>query len=78
MFRADLIKIRCFRYNERIEAEANGHHLADDIYNCILLNENCCMLNHISMKRVPYSPINNEPTLFKIMAWLLNKRQALI
>ena len=78
MFRADLIKIRCFRYNERIEAEANGHHLADDIYNCIFLNENCCMLNLISMKRVPYSPINNEPTLFKIMAWLLNKRQAII
>ena len=45
----------------------NGRHFADDIFNCIFLNENVWI--PISLKFVPKVPINNIPALFQIMAW---------
>ena len=47
----------------------NGRHFVDDIFKCILLNENVWIPNKISMKFVPKGPINNIPSLVQIMAW---------
>ena len=35
--------------------------LADDIFNCIFLNENDRIPIHISLKYIPRSPIDNKP-----------------
>ena len=43
--------------------------LADDIFNCIFLNENDKILIQISMKLLPRSSINNKPALVQVMAW---------
>ena len=43
--------------------------LADDILNCIFLNENDRILIQISLKYVPRSPIDNKPVLVQVMAW---------
>ena len=45
----------------------NGRNLADDIFKCILLNENCCIFIEISLKFVPKGPINNITALVHIM-----------
>ena len=42
--------------------------LADDIFNCIFLNENDRILIQISVKYVPRSPIDNKPALVQVMA----------
>ena len=47
----------------------DGCHFPDDIFKCIFLNENVWILNEISLKFVPWSPINNITTLVQIMAW---------
>ena len=47
----------------------NGRHFADDIFKCILLNENVWILIEISLKFVPKGPINNISALVQIMAW---------
>ena len=47
----------------------NGCHLPDNIFKCIFLNENCCILIQISLKIVPKGPINNIPAMVQIMAW---------
>ena len=47
----------------------NGRHFADDMFECIFLNENVCILIEISLKFVPKGSINNNPALFQIMAW---------
>ena len=39
--------------------EQNGCHCADDIFNCIFLNENDRIPIQISLKYVPRSPIDN-------------------
>ena len=46
-----------------------GRHFADDIFNCIFLNENVWIPIRISLKFVPKGPINNIPALVQIMAW---------
>ena len=43
--------------------------LADDIFRCIFVNENVCILIKISLKFVPYGPIDDTHALAKIMAW---------
>ena len=47
----------------------NGRHFADDILNCISMNENVWIQNNISLKFVPKGPINNIPALVQVMAW---------
>ena len=47
----------------------NRRHFADDIFQCIFLNENVCIPIKISLKFVPKGPINNIPALVQIMAW---------
>ena len=47
----------------------NGRHFADDIFECIFLNENVWIPVKISLKFIPKGPINNIPALVQIMAW---------
>ena len=47
----------------------NGRHFADDMFKCIFLNENVWIPIEISLKYVPKGSINNNPALFRIMAW---------
>ena len=44
---------------------------ADDIFKCILLNENDKIRIQISLKLVPGSPIDNNPSLVQVMGWRL-------
>ena len=37
--------------------------IPDDIFKCIFLNENRCILIKISLKFVPKGPIDNNPAL---------------
>ena len=46
----------------------NGRHFADDIFNCIFLNENAGILLKISLKFFPKVQINNIPALVQMMA----------
>ena len=47
----------------------NGRHFTDDIFKCILLNEDEWISTKISLKFVPKGPINNIPALVHIIAW---------
>ena len=47
----------------------NGRHFPDDIFKCILVNENVWISMKISVKFVPKSPINNIPASVQIIAW---------
>ena len=62
----------CGSYSElfnTLRPRQDGRHFPDDIFKCILLNENVWILNKISLKFVPKGPINNIPSLVQIMAW---------
>ena len=47
----------------------HGRRLEDDIFRCIFVNENICILLKMSLKFVPRGPIDNNPVLVQIMAW---------
>ena len=47
----------------------HGRHFPDDIFRCILLNENIWIAINISLSFVPKGPIDNIPALVQIMAW---------
>ena len=47
----------------------DGSRFPDDTFERIFLNENVIILIKISLKFVPYGPINNIPALVQIMAW---------
>ena len=47
----------------RIEAEKNGRHFADDILECIFLNDDKRISINMSLKFVPNGHINNTPAL---------------
>ena len=38
----------------------NGHHFADNIFRCIFVNENFCILIKISLKFVPKGPFEKK------------------
>ena len=47
----------------------DGRHFADDIFRCILFNENGCILIRLSLKYVRKGSIDNSPALVQIMVW---------
>ena len=55
----------------------NGGNLADVIFNCIFINENSCILNKISLKYVRKGSVDNGSSLVKVVAWCLDRRQAI-
>ena len=42
---------------------------ADDIFECIFLNEKCCISIQISLKFVPKGSIDNKSVLVQVKAW---------
>ena len=52
-----------------LKPRQNGRPFADDIFKCILLNENVWTSLKISLKFVPNVWINNIPALVQIWAW---------
>ena len=55
-----------------LEPSNHGHICQvsqDDIFKCILSNENVLISIKISLKLILKSPINNIPALAQIMAW---------
>ena len=42
--------------------------LAHDIFNCIIFNENCCILIKMLLKYIRKGPIDNIPAIVQIMA----------
>ena len=66
------ISIQCSSWSSglcTLRLRQTGCHIPDDIFKCIFLNENVCILIKISLKFVPKGPINNIPALVQIMAW---------
>ena len=57
------------RLNLNSSPGQNGHQFADDIFKCIFMNDKFCILIPVSLKFVPKSPIDNNPTLVQAMAW---------
>ena len=47
----------------------NSHHLTDDIFICIFMNEYIWISIKISLKYVPEGTVNNNQALVQIMAW---------
>ena len=56
------------RHFNTLRPRQNGRQFADDIFNCIFLNENVWIPIQISLK-FPKGPIKNIPALVQIMAW---------
>ena len=52
-----------------LRSRQNGRHFADNIFKCILLNENVWIPIKISLNFVTKGPINNIPSLVQIMVW---------
>ena len=50
----------------------NGRHFAEDIFKCIFVNENHCIVIKISLKFVPKGPIGLDNDLVR------NGRQAIV
>ena len=62
--------LRCAAFSiNTLRPRRNRRHFADDIFKCILLNENVLISIKISLKFSPNGPINNIPALVQIMAW---------
>ena len=62
--------------NNTLRPIQNGGHFPDNIFKCILLNENVRISIKNSLKFVPKGPINNIPTLVQTMARA--RRQAIV
>ena len=56
-------------YYNTFRSKQSGRYFPDDIYKCIFLNENACILIKISLKLVPIGPIENKSALVEAMAW---------
>ena len=52
-----------------LNPKQNGRRIADDIFKCILANENICILILDSLKFVAMGPIDNKSALVQEMAW---------
>ena len=64
-----IIVFNRFGYINTLRPRRNRRHFADEIFKCILLNENILISIKISLKFIPKGPINNIPALVQIMAW---------
>ena len=59
----------CTKSVNTLRPRQNGRHFAGDAFKCIILNDNVWISIKSSLKFVPKGPINNIPSLVKIMAW---------
>ena len=60
--------ILCSEFNT-LRPRQNGRHFPDHTLNRIFVNENIRISIEFSLKFVPKGPINNIPSLVRIMAW---------
>ena len=67
-WRSDLDWLRTQVINT-LRMRQNGRHFPNNIFKCIFLNRNVCILIDISLKFVPEGKIDNIPALVQIMAW---------
>ena len=49
--------------------DKNVHHFADEILECIFMNEKFVILIQISIMFVPMGPINNKSASVQVIAW---------
>ena len=49
-----------------MRSEQKGGHFACDIFKCISLNENMCILVQISLKCVSKAPMDSKPSLVQV------------
>ena len=54
-----------------LRSEQNGCHWAHDIFSCIFLNKNACVMIKISLKFIPKGSIDSKSALVQVMAWYL-------
>ena len=71
------LSLVCSWFNT-LRPRGSRHHLADDIFKYIFLNENVWILINILLKFIPKGPINNIPALVQMMAWRRPRQQAII
>ena len=57
---------KCFN---TLRPRQDGRHFADDIFTCIFVNGNCCILVKFSLKYGRNGPIDDNRALVQIMAW---------
>ena len=55
--------------SQHTEAGKNCGQFPDDIFKCILLNENIYIFVKILLKFAPKGTVNNIPALVQIMGW---------
>ena len=55
-------------YNNSSPAGQNGRRFADDIFDCIFVNENLCISIKIPLKCIHKGSVKNIPALVQIMA----------
>ena len=53
----------------KLRPDQNGCHFADNIFNCIFLNEDIWILHKFPLKCVPGGLMDNKSALFQAMAW---------
>ena len=51
-----------------LRPEQNGQYFADDLFKCIMLNENDCILIQIRTQFIPKGPIVNKSALVQEIA----------
>ena len=61
--------LRHCSYVNPLKPGQNGHHLADDIFKCIFVNENVWIVIKISLNFVLHGPFNIIAALDQVMAW---------
>ena len=67
-------RIQCLAYSSwyqwlnTLRPRQNGRRFTD-VFKCIFLNENVCIMIKISLNFVPKGPINSVPALVQTMAW---------
>ena len=62
--------VQCWLLINTLRPRQDGRRFPDDTFKRIFLNENVIILIKISLKFVPYGPINNIPALIQISHYL--------
>ena len=58
-----------YQWINTLRPRQNGRHFADDLFKCSFLNENVWISIKIPLKFNRKGPINNIPSLVRMMAW---------
>ena len=56
-------------FSNTLRLRQKGHHIADNLFKCIFLNETVSVSIKILLKFIPKGSVNNIPALVQIMAW---------